>query len=139
MTTECVRVYLCVRARTFTQPSHQPPDEVAAAVAKGGSGQGDFRQTVTQCGALGPAPGSGGLRPAFGGPRAGCPAVGGSQVRCVPAGLSHVPHTVKVRPGPLGSWTSKHKSSHWAGLRPGASPAKKANYPDPNTEILASY
>lgn len=119
-------VFEC-RGPTFTQEAHQPPDEVAAAVAEGGSGQGDFLQAVTQHGSLGPG---------LGGYRAASPAVGGSQVRCLPAGLGHVPHSRPVRRGPLGSWTSKRKSSHWAELRPRASPAPKANYPKPNTEIV---
>lgn len=116
---------MCVCRSTFTQEAHQPPDEVAAAVAEGGSGQGHFLQAVTQRGA--PAPGP----PAFSGHRASCPAVGGIQVRCDPDGLSHALHA-RSSPegtGPLGSWRSKQKSSH---SDPELPPAPKANYPDPN-------
>lgn len=80
---------MCVRVcrSTFTQEAHQPPDEVAAAMAEGRSGQGHFLQAVTQRRAAATPP------PAFSGHGASCPAVGGIQVRCVPAELSHVPHT----------------------------------------------
>lgn len=77
---------------TFTQEADEPPDEVAAAVAEGGFGQGDPPQAVARCGALVPGPDTGGLlRPLLPAQGARCPAVRRVRVRrCGPAGVGHV-------------------------------------------------
>lgn len=80
---------------TFTQEADEPPDEVAAAVAVRGFGQGDFLEAVARCGALVLGPESGRLlRPLLHGRRARCPAVRGVRVRrSGPAGVGHIsPH-----------------------------------------------
>lgn len=85
---------------TFTQETDDPPDEVAAAVAEGGFGQGDFLEAVTRCRALvlGPEPG-GLLRPLLHGLRTRSPAVRGVRVRrSAPAGVGHVlPHKLNEK------------------------------------------
>lgn len=76
----------------FTQEANEPPDEVAAAVAKGGLGQGNFLEAVARCGALVLGPETGGLlSPLLLAQRAPCPAVRGVRVRWSgPAGVRHV-------------------------------------------------
>lgn len=76
---------------TFTQEADEPPDEVAAAVAEGGLGQGHFLHAVARCGALVLVPGTGGLlRPLLQRQGAACPAVRDVRVRrCGPTAVSH--------------------------------------------------
>lgn len=77
---------------TFTEEAYETPDEVAAAVAEGGLGQGDFLEAVARCIALVLRPDTRGLlRPFLPGQRARCPAVRGVRVRrSGPAGVGHV-------------------------------------------------
>lgn len=75
---------------TFTQEADEPPDEVAAAVAEGGFGQGDFLQAVARCDALIPGLGTGArLRLLLQGQGACCPPVGGVRVRRFTSTFSH--------------------------------------------------
>lgn len=73
---------------TFTQEADEPPDEVAAAVAEGGFGQGDFLQAVARCDALilGLKTGA---RFLLQGQGARCPAVRGVRVRRCTSTVSH--------------------------------------------------
>lgn len=105
---------------TFTQEADEPPDEVAAAVAEGGFGQGDFLHAVARCGALVPAPEPGGLlRPLLYGQGARCRAVR----RCGPARVSHVLLSDRTQTqSPREAWISRKYSSHRA--RQPLSPAK---------------
>lgn len=77
---------------TFTQEPDQAPDEVAAAVAEGGLGQGDPPEAVTRSGALVLVPGTRGLlAPLLRGHGARCPAVRRVELRRTgPARLGHV-------------------------------------------------
>lgn len=67
---------------TFAQEADETPDEVAAAVAEGRLGEGDFLEAVAHRGLL---------RPPFLGSRTRSPAVGGVGVRRAgPGRLGHV-------------------------------------------------
>lgn len=85
---------------TFAQETDQAPDEVAAAVAEGGFGQGDFPQAVTRRGALILGPESRGLRPPIQRRGGRCPAVCRVQLhRCAPACVCHVRRTQVLSAG----------------------------------------